>query len=136
MDPDPDDEVAIKDEKGNTCGYFRWKLITSEKGMWPKDFPFHRQQVPLAEVFPIAFLDWIEIWKDQQGRKLGTKGLREFIELASVRGARIGYFRIGWNSEEDRLRKLKWYKRHGWMELSNSDPQCTVPFMYHRLGGG
>lgn len=132
LDPDADEEVEIKNVEGKKCGLLRWKLIGSEEKMWPTEFPFHRQQIPVAELFPIAFLDSIEVWPKRQG--LGSKGLREFLALASTRGARVGYMRLGWDGEEDRLWKLEWYRRHGWLELRNGDPKCSVPFMYRLLG--
>ena len=98
-------------------------------------FNFYRSQIEAVEIWPMAVLLDIEVPDGLRCRGLGTAALKEFLEAARSRSARLAFLRVGWVGElSDRDRTVSWYQRRGWQLLRIPPvPGLMVPFMYREL---
>jgi hypothetical protein len=103
-------------------------------------FVHFKQQLPIAEIYPVAVLNDIEIDRPKQGRGLGTEALRSFRVLVQHYGARLGWLMIGAQGdeiEEGTRWRIHFYEKDSWVCFKSPDIVDIVGisrvWMYHLL---
>lgn len=126
-----------------SVGRISWNMYLSPTfqnfAAFPGGFEFYRQQMSAAEVFPVAYLEDLEI--DPECRRLGygASALRIVLARAKRRGAKTAFIRVGFyeteesSAFEDRDWKVGWYEREGFIQLKHEHSATVVPYMWHPL---
>ena len=98
-------------------------------------FGFYRSQMAAPDIWPMAVLVDVEVPHRLHGQGLGTTAVREFLDVARTKGARLAFLRVGWSGDlSERNKTVSWYERRGWHLLQIPPVQgLVVPFMYQVL---
>jgi GNAT superfamily N-acetyltransferase len=134
----------IVDSTGQVCGHLETTLCYSEQDLdecirfsnIPGGFAQYRAQIPLAEIWPMAVLNDIEVYPAYRKRRLARNILEQFLIEARQYGARTAFLRVGWSGNDpdaERAWRVDWYSRMGFIELQNTAPHLAIPFMYRAL---
>jgi hypothetical protein len=78
------------------------------------------------DIWPIAYLSAITVWKDEEDKGAGSAGLADFVRQAVQIGCRFGIVRIGWSESSPMEKNRHFYKKNGWAELFR-DGENGVP---------
>ena len=142
--PNGDDSEALRDETGQEIGHLKDKICFSEQDLneWTNfaqiagGFSEYAAQIPSPEIWPIAVLVDLEVYLEFRKHGHGRAALRQFLDDARTKGAKVALLRVGWygdNPDAERAWRIAWYAREGFRELENRVPQLLIPFMYRLL---
>jgi hypothetical protein len=100
-------------------------------------FRHFQQQLPISEIYPVAVLNDLEIFRSKRQRGLGKKTLRAFRALIEECHPSLGLLMIGTQGdeiEEGTLWRVHFYEGDSWTRLESPPiPGLIRVWMYNLL---
>jgi hypothetical protein len=101
-------------------------------------FQHFKQQLPIAQIYPVVVLWNMEIFLAKRRQGIGSKAIRAFRAIAEDFKPRIGWLRIGIREDENRREGVVWrqrfYERDSWVAFENPPIDGLIAvWMYHLL---
>lgn len=70
-----------------------------------------------SSIWPLAYLNWIEVSDSERNANYGSKGLRDFLRMSSAANCQIALTSIGWSDASPMEKNLHFYRKNGRKEL-------------------
>lgn len=130
----------ILGQDGQKFGFWHAR-VCNKLAEFVQHFPYAEASISAiqskrAEIWPLAFLNQIEVDEDHRNKGLGKIGLMDFLAEAEKRKCHIAMVRIGWSESSAMEKNLHFYKSNGWKELFQNDSNgvpIELPLSYYAL---